>query len=52
MMNVALWLGQGLLAAIFLVSGLAKSTQSIETMLRTGQTAAISCRCAGCGWRE
>ncbi|HEU5475266.1 MAG TPA: DoxX family protein [Actinophytocola sp.] len=39
-MNVALWIGQGVLAAIFLVSGFFKSTWSIEEMLRTGQTAA------------
>jgi hypothetical protein len=39
-MNVALWIGQGLLAAVFLFSGTAKSTQSIERMLATGQTAA------------
>lgn len=39
-MNVALWIGQGLLAAIFLVSGAGKSTQSLERMVQTGQTAA------------
>jgi uncharacterized membrane protein YphA (DoxX/SURF4 family) len=39
-MNVLLWIGQILLAVIFVVSGTMKSTQSIEAMLRTGQTAA------------
>jgi uncharacterized membrane protein YphA (DoxX/SURF4 family) len=39
-MNVALWIGQGLLAAIFVASGVAKSTMSRERMLETGQTAA------------
>jgi hypothetical protein len=39
-MNVALWIGQIALAVIFTVSGSAKSTQSIERMLATGQTAA------------
>jgi len=39
-MNIALWIGQGLLAGIFLVSGTGKSTQSRERMLATGQTAA------------
>lgn len=37
-MNVALWIGQVLLAAIFAVSGTLKSTQSKERMLATGQT--------------
>lgn len=39
-MNVVLWIGQGLLAAIFIVSGVSKSTQSKERMVATGQTAA------------
>jgi hypothetical protein len=39
-MNVVLWIGQGLLAVTFLVSGLGKSTQSVERMIATGQTAA------------
>jgi hypothetical protein len=39
-MNIALWIGQALLAGIFLVSGTGKSTQSRERMLATGQTAA------------
>jgi uncharacterized membrane protein YphA (DoxX/SURF4 family) len=37
-MNITLWLGQGLLAAVFLFSGLSKGTQSKERMLATGQT--------------
>jgi uncharacterized membrane protein YphA (DoxX/SURF4 family) len=37
-MNVVLWIGQGVLAAIFAVSGTLKSTQSKERMLATGQT--------------
>jgi hypothetical protein len=37
-MNIALWLSQGLLAAVFFGSGLLKSTQSKERMLATGQT--------------
>ncbi|HEV2781242.1 MAG TPA: DoxX family protein [Actinophytocola sp.] len=39
-MNIALWIGQGLLAVIFVASGTAKSTQSRDRMLATGQTAA------------
>lgn len=39
-MNVALWVGQAALAAVFTVSGTLKSTQSTERMLATGQTAA------------
>lgn len=39
-MNIALWVGQILLAFICLVSGSMKSTQSRERMLATGQTAA------------
>ena len=39
-MNVVLWIGQGLLAGLFLVSGVLKSTQTVEQMLATGQTAA------------
>jgi uncharacterized membrane protein YphA (DoxX/SURF4 family) len=41
-MNVMLWTGQGLLAAIFLLSGLAKSTMSRERLLATGQTGAAA----------
>jgi hypothetical protein len=37
-MNVALWILQGLLAVVFLGSGLAKSTMTKERMLATGQT--------------
>lgn len=39
-MNITLWIGQVLLAVIFLVSGFLKSTQSRERMIETGQTAA------------
>jgi uncharacterized membrane protein YphA (DoxX/SURF4 family) len=39
-MNIALWTGQVVLAVIFVVSGSQKSTQSLERMVRTGQTAA------------
>ncbi|MFI0723933.1 DoxX family protein [Streptomyces sp. NPDC021224] len=37
-MNTALWITQGLLAAVFLASGTMKSTQSKERMIATGQT--------------
>ncbi|TKA12848.1 DoxX family protein [Actinacidiphila oryziradicis] len=37
-MNIALWIGQVLLAAIFLSSGTAKSRQTKERMIDTGQT--------------
>jgi uncharacterized membrane protein YphA (DoxX/SURF4 family) len=37
-MNVALWSAQILLAAVFLASGIAKSTMSRERLLETGQT--------------
>jgi uncharacterized membrane protein YphA (DoxX/SURF4 family) len=37
-MAVALWAVQGLLALVFLGSGLAKSTMSKERMIATGQT--------------
>lgn len=39
-MNTILWIGQILLAVIFLVSGSLKSTQSRERMIATGQTSA------------
>lgn len=39
-MNLTLWIGQILLAAIFALSGMLKSTQSQERMIETGQTAA------------
>jgi uncharacterized membrane protein YphA (DoxX/SURF4 family) len=38
MMNTALWICQGTLAAVFVFSGLRKATQSKERMLATGQT--------------
>ncbi|SEC31158.1 DoxX-like family protein [Amycolatopsis tolypomycina] len=41
-MNVALWAGQVLLAAIFAVSGALKSTMSQQRMLETGQTGAAA----------
>ncbi|WP_331721104.1 DoxX family protein [Streptomyces sp. NBC_00454] len=37
-MNIALWIAQGLLAAVFLGSGFLKSTQTKEKMIATGQT--------------
>lgn len=37
-MNVALWVVQGILAAVFIGSGAAKSIQSKERMIATGQT--------------
>jgi uncharacterized membrane protein YphA (DoxX/SURF4 family) len=39
-MNVTLWIGQSLLAAIFTLSGVLKSTQSRDRMIETGQTSA------------
>lgn len=39
-MNIALWVGQILLAFVCVVSGSMKSTQSRERMIETGQTAA------------
>jgi hypothetical protein len=39
-MNIALWIGQGLLAGVFLLSGAQKSRQSVSRMIATGQTAA------------
>jgi uncharacterized membrane protein YphA (DoxX/SURF4 family) len=39
-MNIVLWVGQALLAAIFLLSGSLKSTQSRARMIETGQSAA------------
>lgn len=39
-MNIALWIGQALLAFICIVSGSMKSTQSRERMIETGQSAA------------
>jgi uncharacterized membrane protein YphA (DoxX/SURF4 family) len=40
-MNLALWICQGVLAAVFLVSGTLKSSQSKERMLATGQTGVV-----------
>lgn len=37
-MSVVLWIGQGLLAVVFAVSGGLKAVQSKERMLATGQT--------------
>jgi DoxX-like family len=37
-MNVALWIGQGLLTLIFLYSGLIKATQTKERITALGQT--------------
>lgn len=39
-MNIALWVGQILLAFVCVVSGSMKSTQSRERMIETGQTSA------------
>jgi uncharacterized membrane protein YphA (DoxX/SURF4 family) len=41
-MNTTLWIAQILLAALFLGSGLAKSTMSSERMRATGQTGAAA----------
>ena len=37
-MDIALWIAQGIAAAIFLASGIAKSTMSKPRMIATGQT--------------
>lgn len=37
-MNIALWIVQALLAAVFALSGTAKLTQSKEKLIATGQT--------------
>ena len=37
-MNTVLWICQGILAAVFLLSGLQKGFQTKERMLATGQT--------------
>ncbi|WP_433685069.1 DoxX family protein [Nocardia sp. CA-119907] len=37
-MNIALWIGQILLAIVFTASGIAKSTQSKEKLVASGQT--------------
>jgi uncharacterized membrane protein YphA (DoxX/SURF4 family) len=41
-MNIALWVGQVLLAAVFAVSGVLKSTMSRQRLLETGQTGAAA----------
>jgi hypothetical protein len=41
-MNIYLWIAQGILALMFLGSGIAKSAMSREKMLATGQTGAAS----------
>jgi uncharacterized membrane protein YphA (DoxX/SURF4 family) len=40
--NIYLWVAQGILALIFLASGIAKATMSRQKMLATGQTGAAS----------
>jgi uncharacterized membrane protein YphA (DoxX/SURF4 family) len=40
-MNIALWISQGVLAVVFLISGTLKSTQSKERMIATGQTGVV-----------
>lgn len=42
MSNAAVWIAQGMLATIFLGSGIAKSTMSSNRMAATGQTGAAS----------
>jgi uncharacterized membrane protein YphA (DoxX/SURF4 family) len=37
-LNIALWISQGLLAAIFVASGVAKSSMSKPHLIETGQT--------------
>src|SRR5205823_6185164 len=37
-MNVALWIGQGLLALVFTYSGLIKATQTKDRIIALGQT--------------
>jgi uncharacterized membrane protein YphA (DoxX/SURF4 family) len=41
-MNVVIWIAQGILAAVFLGSGIAKSIMSREKLAATGQTGAAS----------
>lgn len=41
-MNIYLWIAQGILAFIFLGSGIAKSAMSREKLAATGQTGAAS----------
>lgn len=40
-MNIALWISQGILAAMFLLSGTLKLGQSKERMIETGQTGVV-----------
>ncbi|TWP50154.1 DoxX family protein [Lentzea tibetensis] len=40
-MNIALWISQGVLAAVFALSGTLKSTQPKERMIATGQTGVV-----------
>lgn len=35
-MNTSLWIAQGILALMFLMAGMSKSTQSIEKLLKSG----------------
>ena len=37
-MNIALWMAQGLLALVFLTSGIAKSSMGKERLIASGQT--------------
>lgn len=37
-MNISLWVAQGLLAAVFLASGIAKATMSKERLIASGQS--------------
>ena len=37
-MNIALWIAQGLLALVFLTSGIAKSSMGKERLIASGQT--------------
>ncbi len=37
-MNTALWIAQGILAAMFLMAGVMKSTQPIDKLLKSGVT--------------
>jgi uncharacterized membrane protein YphA (DoxX/SURF4 family) len=40
-MNIALWISQIVLAAVFALSGTLKSTQSKQRMIETGQTGVV-----------
>ena len=41
MMDIALWIGQGILAVIFTVSGTAKLTKSKQRLIDSGQTGVV-----------